>query len=99
MPKKDESATFALLASDTGTVGPMTFPGFPGVWNVGDTKTAQEMGFETDEEAREALARSGAHVVEVDAAGRRKGIPASVQQKVEEQQEAEAELAEARDEV
>jgi hypothetical protein len=99
MPAKDESATFALLATDTGVSGPLTFPGFPGIWNVGETKTAKQLGFDTDEEAREALIRANAPVSEVDASGRRKPVPSSVRQKVEEKLESEDELAEARGEV
>jgi hypothetical protein len=95
---KDDSATFALLGTDTGVVGPLTFPGFPGVWHVGDEKTAKELGFDTDDEAREALVRANAPVTEM-AGDRKKQPPKAIVEEVEQEMKDEQKLADKRNEV
>lgn len=67
MPAKDDSAVFSFAGSDTAMDGPLVFHGFPGIWYLGDEKSAKELGFETDEEARDALEASGAPLKEVGA--------------------------------
>jgi hypothetical protein len=95
---KDDSATFALIATDTGNAGPHTFPGFPGVWMVGDEKTAKELGFDTDDEAREALVRANSPVTEM-VGGKAKPPPKAVVEEVEDEMKAEQKLADKRNEV
>lgn len=72
----NEAAAFTLTALDTGTAGPVTFPGFPGVWHVGETKTSDELGLDPDE-ARRLVDELDLPLVEANGAAKKKATGAA----------------------